>query len=313
MKLEKDFHIENLSIFHLDKIQIFLDKNYIEDCNGIFRIIYSKDYLYWYLKDSIILGMMYLGHLIGMISAKKMRLVVEDQEEDYYYINFLCVSRNFRKRDISKILITEMKNKLDNFIFRSFCNVSCNCFCISNQYQIPLNCEKLKKIGFLNEDFSLPNKNQYLHLLKEHDIPELIKKLNTKLKNYKIRPFIDHDSVSNYLFPKKNIVYSFVIRNNNNITDFVSVYKYYQYCFESKKVLSVAYLGYYFYTSVSLTELIEMLLIKLVVYNFDQFIFNDIAENKDINITKYSSSERIFYHSSSHIKIDNRFVFLYPF
>lgn len=317
LELPANFQLKTLDVGYLNEIHSLLNNHYIEDKDKIVRILYSKDYLYWYFKSALIIGLIHKNRLVGIISASIMNMSIRDEEFKIAYINYLCIQRNIRNIGLSKILIKKLTNKLENMnvLFNTYNEIKYNLVCKSDQYIIPINYSKLKKIGFLDDPSSITSlKTNPLHLMKITDVSNLISKLSIYMKNFEIKPIINENFINHYLLPKKNIVYSFVKKNSDNeITDFISVYKYYQYCLDVKEILSVAHLGYYFCTSLNITELVSLLIDKLDKYGFDELIFNDMAENRNINITKFESFEKIFYYSSINENIESNKIFIYPF
>lgn len=323
--LPKGFEIKTLNIGYIDEIHSLLNDHYIEDEQHLARLIYSKDFLYWYLKyipSGFIVGLIYKQKMVGMVTATFLDMIIYDKEIKVPYINFLCIQKKIRKLGLAEILMNEIKHRISkiNIIYAFFTSMSSfsKSFCHSVDYIVPLNYPKLKKVNFLLED--LPKRQKMydnpLHLMKSTDITSVVEKLNNSMKKYSIKPYFTEDSAKHLLLTKKNIVYSFVNRNNNNIvTDYVSIYKHYLYCIEKKEMVSVAQLAFYFHETMELTDLIEYLLDKLPSYGIDQFIFRNLADNKNIDITKYCTNGRLnYYFYNVCIKdTDASMVCFYPF
>jgi len=158
-------------------------------------------------------------------------------------------------------------------------------------YAIPINHKKLYEVKFLDNDTSeLPNIPEVnpLHLLNGSDLLTVTNKLNNYMRKFPIKNFFTNNSAKHFLLPKKNIVYSFVNKNSDGIvTDFVSFYKNYYYCIKEKKMLSIGILSYYFYESMTLDDLITLLIGKMIGYDIDQLNFYNNLDNMTISFTKY--------------------------
>ncbi|XWV24496.1 mg747 protein [Tupanvirus deep ocean] len=305
INLPNGFAFKTLGISNLDDIYGLLNNHYIEDEQHIIRLSYSKDYLYWYLKyipSGFIIGLTYKNKLVGMVTASFIDMIIYGKEIKVPYINLLCIQSKIRKLGLTPLLLDELKSRLCNIkityaLFTGTKKITKD-FCTSKDYVIPINYPKLKEVGFLTEDLTpIPKLEENpLHLMAASDIESVVPKLNKHLSKFSVKPYFTNDSAHHFLLPKKNIVYSFVNRNKNGeVTDFISVYKNYLYCLEKNKVVSVAQLAFYFYDTMTLTQLVSYLLDKLPSYGIDQLVFRNTGENVDINITKFSTHGELYY------------------
>jgi glycylpeptide N-tetradecanoyltransferase len=296
------FYSKILDIRYLDEIHFLLNNNYVENSTGICRMLYSRDYLYWYLNyipKGFIIGLITsTKKLIGVITATPMEIIIHEDKKIIPFISFLCIHKKFRGNNLHKMLIASLqdeiiKNNFDNAIFFSENDlkdtfVGCGAL---KSYAIPINHKKLFEVGFLNDDKSilpLIESDNPLHLLCETYLEQVTMKLNSYMKKFNVKIFFTLDSARHFLLPKKNIVYSFIYKNENgDITDFISFYKNYYYCIEQQKMLSIAVISYYFYESMTLTELITYVIDKLVNYGIDQLNFYNNLDNMNVDIVKY--------------------------
>jgi len=107
-------HTKILNLSHLDEIHALLNNHYIDHSEGIYRIVYPKDYLYWYLKMS--------NHMIGLVTEKNnlvgfivsipINIIENDVTKKINYINLLCVHKSLRLHGLASVLINKMKNGL---------------------------------------------------------------------------------------------------------------------------------------------------------------------------------------------------------
>lgn len=311
--LPTGFNLKSLNLRYMEEIYTLLCNHYLEDSQQIVRKIFSRDFLYWHLKcvpDKFIIGLTYYHKLVGIITAIFIDMMIEEKKIKMPYINLLCLHAKLRNKGFEDMLINEIETKLHKIDLPYFLFVSNKengkYFCKVKIYAIPINYQKLKDIGFLNENIPRIPKlaSNPLHIMKKSDIKHVIIKLNKYLSKYKVRPYFIKDTSYHFLLPKKNIVYSFVRKNSitNEITDFVTVYKYYLFCKEQKKLISTAQLSFYFNESMNLTELIICLINKLLSYHIDQLFFHDMMDNRDINLTKFDTYEQMNYYLNN-IKI----------
>lgn len=307
--LPLNFKFKTLNLAYLDQIHNLINNHYVEDDYGIARTVYSKDFLYWYLKyipDGFIVGLIYKNILVGMITATFLDMIIYDTQLKIPYINFLCLQSKTRKNGLGLALINEIKNrlveiKMNNALFTGNKHF-CDSFVSTQDFVVPINYSKLKNVGFLTDDITPLNActntiaNDF-HLMTKNDVKNVVIKLNKFMDSYKIKPFFNKDSASNFLLPKKKIIYSFVKKNSNGLpTDFVNVYINYLYCKEKNKLISMAHLAFYFYETLTLTDLVTCLLDKLKSYGIDQLMFRNMAQSENINITKFTTHSQTNYY-----------------
>lgn len=307
MTLASEFSLVNLDIGYLNEIHALITDHYIEDNQQIFRMIYSKDYLYWYfnhIPSQYIIGLIYHSKLVGLISAMPLDMVIHNEKMSVSYVNFLCIQKKLRKMGLAKLLINELQSRLGDtsIIYTGIHAVNASPLCSVSSYIIPINYAKLHKIEFINEDDigSRPIiDDNPLHLMKQNHVSDITIKLNSHYSNYQVRPNFTGDMCHHFFLPKKNVVYSFVVVDGAHVTDFVSVTKNYMYCIEKNKVISIGHLSFYYNETLSITELIMYLIAKLPSYGIDQLMIRDIGNNSNIDITKFCTDEMTYYYSRS--------------
>jgi hypothetical protein len=117
------------------------------------------------------------------------------------------------------------------------------------------------------------------------------------MRKFPVKISFTESSAKLFLLPKKNVVYSFVNKNSNGIvTDFVSFYKNYYYCIKQKKMLSIGVLSYYFYESMTLDELVILVIGKMIGYGIDQLNFYNNLDNMTISLTKYLTDTNLKFY-----------------
>lgn len=304
--LPEGFSIKELDTHYLDEIYQLLTYHNLEDEHNIIRFTYSRSFLLWYLKnisDGLLLGLIYQKKLVGTISAIIIEMILDNSILKVPYVNLLCIQKKIRNLGLAAKLIEEMKIRLNRMgyqqgIFASTKKLG-NYFSSSQEFVIPINYARLKMVGLFDDPEPIKRfSSNPLHLMTKDDLKVVTFKLNRHLKRYRFRPYLTEDICYRFLYPRKNIAYSFVRRNENgDVTDFVAVYYHRYYCLESKKTLAIAQLALYYHETMTLTELINYLLDKLASYQFDQFVFRTHTKHDDINITKYLTYGRLYYYS----------------
>lgn len=312
MSLSSEFILSLLDIENevdLCSLYDLLSMNYVEDCDAIFRLDYSKEFLKWALKqNSLLLGMKYRDQLVGFISASQIKL---QNYSSVQIINFLCVHKNFRYQHLASILIKEMKRRIDSEsigIYTSASSCFPNVISTYQYYHRPLNPMKLIKTGFMSVDqhitqnilemvFKLPNKSPSLRKMHKSDIPAVTKLLNNYLTKFDLTTIFTEEDVCHWLLPKEGVIYSYV---DDKITQFGSFYSLPSRVLSNNKHISVAYL-YYYVPKDNINSLINDLLIYARSLNFDVFTcLNNMENNAFITQQKFVRGDGdLFYYSSS--------------
>lgn len=298
--LPPDFKFRTLTLSHISVIHALLMNHYIEDEYGILRLVYSKKFLYWYLKNvpsELLIGLSYKDKLVGFITCIVSKYFINDKEVTLPFGNLLCLQQNLRGLGMAKYLIEELrtrlvKMKLEKYMFTSATELTTP-FAILSAYSIPLNQTHLRNVDFLQEDFPHPPKikNNPLRMMCIDDAEQIATTLTTECSKYVVRPVFTKQYVIDFMKPYKDIIYSYVIKNADNIvTDFVSVMKTYYYCMEKKEIVQLANLTFYFNKSIALRDLICCLIDKIKRHGFDQFNFYNIMDNDDIHLSKFETS-----------------------
>lgn len=90
----------------------FLNKNYIDVSNMSFE--FNLNYLKFYLnldnQDRINLILKDKTKIIGFISSRNLKVVINKKIYFYQYVDNLCVDKQYRKQNLASILISHMAN-----------------------------------------------------------------------------------------------------------------------------------------------------------------------------------------------------------
>ena len=259
--LPSGFELKVLSLHYLTDIHGLLNNNYIEDFDCDIKIVFSKDFLYWYLKyipPGFIIGLIYKKKLVGMICSQFIDMIIHDTKLKMPYINLLCIHNKLRQLGLASYLIDKMKKSILQMDIHSalFTQIEydhddsesvsksvsvpkpksdkINLFCETQLYAIPINYQKLKSVGILSSDHEELEFNnmddpklklEAFHLTTMTDLESIVPKLNKFLQRFKVVQFFTTDSAKHFLLPKKNILYSFVKRTESNtVSDFIVMY-----------------------------------------------------------------------------------------
>lgn len=322
--LPSGFEFKTLNLNYLNEIHSLLSNHYVEDTNHIVRLVYPKDFLYWYLKyipDGFIVGLIYKNKLVGLITAIFLDMIIYGNELKVPYVNLLCIQKKIRDLGFAPMLIDEIKLRICdlgiNYALFTGMNTPTKSFCTLTNFAIPINYPKLKEINFLTENISplLKLESNPLHLMVASDIESIIPKLNKFMEKFLIRPYFTEDSAHHFLLPKKNIIYSFVKRNEKgDVTDFISTYKNYYFCIQKQKMISVCLIAFYYYETLTLTELVTFLIDKLPSYKIDQLSFHNMADNQNINIMRFLTDAKLnyFFYNVNIKETPNNKLCFYP-
>ena len=120
-------------------------------------------------------------------------------------------------------------------------------FCTSHYMNRFINSKKLVEIKYTNkppnmkmkqfEDrYKLPDRNSIniigtVRAMEKRDISTVLKLHNMQQKNYKVHYKMSQDDIIHYMFPKEDVVWTYVIEDSEkNVTDFFSMYRLSQSC-----------------------------------------------------------------------------------
>lgn len=306
--------MNNLLIFNfiLLKLYEFLRDNYVEDDDHMFRFDYSPEFLYWHLSAPGYLKQWHLSvfkkekdnvtKMIGFISAIPVHIYIHEKMVDKVEINFLCVKSNYRSFRLAPVLIKEITRRVNvEKIWQAVYTAGAllpKPICTSNYYHRNLNLKKLLDVKFtyLNPKLNLSRAKGIYKIAKEttlksirpmekKDVDGVFDILNNYLSTFKIRPFYSKEEVEHWFVPRKDIVYSYVIENDDGkVTDFISFYllpsSILQH--ETHKTLYAAYSFFNIPGKYTIKELIKNALILAKQQNFDVYNALNIMENESV-------------------------------
>ncbi|GET91336.1 N-myristoyl transferase [Leishmania tarentolae] len=219
-------------------------------------------------------------------------------------INFLCVHKQLREKRLAPILIKEVTrrvNRTDVWQAVYTAGVLLPTPYASGQYfHRSLNPEKLVEIRFsgipaqyqkfqnpmsmLKRNYQLPSvpKSSGLREMKPSDVPRVRQILMNYLDNFDVSPVFSEAEISHYLLPRDGVVFTYVVENDEKVTDFFSFYRIPSTIIgnSNHSILSAAYIHYYAATSMPLHQLILDLLIVAHSRGFDVCNMVEILDNR---------------------------------
>ncbi|KAI4379552.1 hypothetical protein MLD38_005833 [Melastoma candidum] len=304
-----------------DEIYEFLNNNYVEDDENMFRFNYvgkdySKEFLRWALCPPGYYKSWHVGFcdkasgkLVGFITGIPARTRIRGEVINMAEINFLCIPKELRSRRLTPVLIKEVvrRFRLEN-IWQAAKTAGAHLptpIATCQYWHRSLNLKKLIDVGF----FSLPRSltmSQAIHLYKlpdtistpgfrkmaPHDVPAVTCLLRDYLTQFVVAPDLDEDDVRHWLLPIENVVDTFVVEqpDTGHVTDFCSFT-----CLPLSilgnpdySTLKAAYSFYNVSTETSLDQLINDALIVAKQRGFDVFNALDIMHNKTfLNVLKF--------------------------
>jgi len=276
------------------KISNFLDKYYVEDDDGDFRLHYSTNFLKWALqKEGTILLAIEMKEtelLVGFISAILSKNKIYITELEMAEIDFLCIHPKLRDKRLAPIMIKELsrrvmsKHNINVAIYTAWKYLPTP-FTTAQYYHRAINTDILVKTGFMSNNIysniisNMPS--NIIKMKKEHTI-DALKCLNKYFDNYMCHPIFSEEEFV-HTFLDSDIVCSYVLLDSNyQVVDFASFYKLPYKIIKSNKFVHAAYLYYYSNNSDRLLFIINSMLIAAKNEGMDVLNALDIMENKKV-------------------------------
>lgn len=283
----------------------FLRDNYGEDDNKLFRFDYSLPFLRWALMAPKYRKEWHLGvkvtktqKLVGFISAIPVNIRIHSDTVSMYEINFLCVHKKLRKHHLALTLIREIirRGKLIGptpAIYTSQQSYLSQPITQANYYHRTLNSTKVLDTQFTQLGPRM-TRSQFVHLnrlpkslttnirlMTFHDIVQCYQLFTSYMKKYDLAPEFTQEEFTYWILPRKDIVYTYVITDSNNIvTDMVSFYNIPSTSLlKTNMILRAAYAYYIVITKSNIKSVMSDALILARDAGFDVFTCLDIMDN----------------------------------
>ena len=286
----------------LDELYNFLLNYYVNNPEATKKFHYSKKLLKWFLYNEkyndLIIGVKYKNKLLATICGIPMTIRLFDKEIEMIEINFLCIHNKLRNKRLSPVLIKEATRRTNlHNIWQAFYTTNIdlpNSLFYGTYYHRFINIPKLIDTQFitkpdkisinaLSKIFKTIDKlSLNLRKLEEKDCLICCSKFNTFHNKFKIAPVFTVDEFRNH-FIADNVIYSYVVEKDGEITDFISFFDLSYQIKENIKYdnLKVAYGYYYFYFENTLEKLIEN---SILILKNEQFDLLNYLDQYDTNL-----------------------------
>ncbi|XP_051165510.1 glycylpeptide N-tetradecanoyltransferase 2 [Leptopilina boulardi] len=308
--LPADFHWDTLNLddpLVLAELYSLLSENYVEDDDAMFRFDYPPDFLKWALQPPGWSKEWHCGvrvtrnsRLVGFISAIPANLRVYESVQKMVEINFLCVHKKLRSKRMAPVLIREITRRVNlQGIFQAVYTAGVvlpKPIATCRYWHRSLNPKKLIEIKFSHLSrnmtmqrtlklYKLPENTKVpgFRKLVQTDIPQAHKILYDYLKKFDLAPIFSEDEFRHWFLPQNGIINSFVVENDNKITDMVSYYTLPSSVMhhQTHKTLVAAYSFYNVSTVTPWVDLMTDALISARNLGFDVFNALNLMDNKE--------------------------------
>ncbi|RVD92235.1 N-myristoyl transferase [Tubulinosema ratisbonensis] len=257
--LSKEYTITSIETeSDLEEVIILLSNHYISTLNNDINLIYPKKFIKWYIfnqnegkNDCVVVK--FEENVVGFVHGKSLLVRVNGKLVNALGINFLCVHREHRKKNLANVLIDEITKRglvkgMNVGIFTGSKELPFK-FGEARIFHRPINLSKLidinylpKRIYFNNPSyFDLrPKKRFGIRRMKKEDLPlihELIKNIKPISEVFTINQLED-------IFFSDNKIQSFVYENRS-VTEFFSFYEI-NTLYKNGTTIKTAFLYYWF-------------------------------------------------------------------
>ena len=297
---EYEWHTFNLNEeTDLNLIYSFLLEYYVNNPNASKRFHYSKELLKWFLiseYNDLIIGVKYKNKIYATICGIPLTVRILDKNIKMVEINFLCIHHKLRNKRLSPVLIKEITRRTNlHNIWQAFYTTDLelpNNLFEGNYYHRYINVPKLidLDLSFVNEtNIKLASKlykiidnlTINIRLLEEKDCSDCCNKFNKFHEKFKISAFFNEEEFKSHFLSNK-VIYSYVVKKNGTITDFISFFDLSTQIRDHPKYteLKVAYGYYYFYYDTPLETLVSNSLVLLKKEGFELLNYLDQYDNQ---------------------------------
>lgn len=302
----------------MEKIYQLLLEHYVS-LNGV-SLRYSKNFLKWAFcfpnakRKWLVAVKATNGLLVALISGRPIRTC----DQTMVFINFLCTHKKLRGKRLAPLLISELARLfiLEDSLYIGLYTSSTKLdqpMIKTRNYSRCLNPRKLISIGF---DVS----PQFIHSFKDKDkITEKYYKVNydhsltleplvsaddleachelykQQIKKYKIAPHYNLEEFKHWYYPREEVVYTYVVKQEGQVRDFVSFYSLSSY-YGEQEIKSGRLFGYTCLNS-SLVTLIKNAMYIAQTEGFDVFSCINIMDNHEFMDTlRFIHDDKDFYY-----------------
>ena len=209
--IKKDFISPSLvDSYKVKQLLLFLNTHYIKGFQ------YSQAFLEWSLYNTAILMFQHKKTIIGSITNHDMLICINQTSYPFGYVDYLCVNSTYRNRYIAPQLISHLISMYPSsyyFVFKKDDNpLPFDYLCKFNYHLLDLSQHKI-----------LNNSNRY-HFMHKSDLEESYKIFKRYSKQFVFSIEFTYKQFCDIYFPKKNVLYTFIDKQNGNILNIFSFY-----------------------------------------------------------------------------------------
>lgn len=304
-----DFNIQYLGLNKINNLCKLLQNNYIPIRNDNLYYSISSDFLKWTLNipynhfnnlkniDNKLwrLGIYNNNQLIGSICSRPMIISLNNQLLPVFYVDYLCISRKYRKQNLAQVLISHIvfNSYIGNFkaiIFRNEIK------------QLPFKCitsYDTRIIDMTNINHTTDSNNFQSYQIFNHETNKITDKIIDVYQFYtqqsKLFQGYQKLEMNEFIYYIKNLhVHSYFIMYKKIITSIIILFNN-QYLYHNHKCLELfCYLDTETKTFNSINNILHQI---KIIYNYKYFYINDIGiNNRIINKYKCSISNKNYIH-----------------
>jgi hypothetical protein len=322
---------------NINKLKKFINKNNINILEPEYLFLYTKDFLEYYIKNSLVLSFYSKTKnnelkMIGLIIGKKSLLFINNQEFNTIETNFLILDPKVRNNNLAPLMISILtKESILNY------STSLSHYTISNEIKAPyfslkyyyhriINIKKLLESNFLSKDINIEEyKKKYNNFINYLDNQQIIylKNITDELidyiyhninlfskQNYTIFDYKTKEQIKDILNSKSFHNFIFIEPNSNN-EYFIKNY----ICLNELKIINTTNKNYYkngyiymgFYDD-DINQIIEKLSEYIYLNKIlDVITWTDFFKmNQYLNIINGSSYLKYYLFNTQIFKIENQ-------
>lgn len=290
----------------INTVSSFLDKHYVEDVNGMFRLHYSPEFIEWMYKDSINLGVGITvkknGLLVGFICGKVTKMQVNKNKLDMVEVNLLCIHPKLREKRLVPVLINELTRQFQQkgYIYANYTagNYLPTPIFTTTYYHRALNIKTLIDTEFttLDKNTNVTNVKKALKLpekfiiknfrkMEDTHLDECFDLYNKYMEKYNYHHIFTKEEFKHIFFNNKFVTCYVVLDDDENVLDFISYYIMRSRVLQNNskhEFLNKAVLFYYTCLNETPYRLIKDILIVARNNNIDVFDALELMENQYI-------------------------------
>eukprot|EP00835_Amoeboradix_gromovi_P003695 NODE_254_length_12812_cov_0.286872.p6 type:complete len:378 gc:universal NODE_254_length_12812_cov_0.286872:10018-11151(+) len=316
-----------------------LYNNYVSDVSEnqaeSFKFAYSIQLLRWALQPPGHVKNWWLGikkdtKLVAFITAIPITVSVNNDSIKMAEVNFLCVHKSLRSKQIAPILIQEITRRVHlTDIWQALYTAGTKLPGITSSalyYHRSLNIDKLVKVGFASAANNMALYKEYLHikssplklrLMEKRDADECFELFNLHNKSKQVYPIFSLEEFKYWVKPVKGTVWPYVAEINGKIVDFISFYHVTTIAVQLNIKVKIAYLWFHSNVNTKWTDLLGSALMIAQKDGFDCFnCLEGVGGScKDLEQLKFKKGDGTLYYyfynwNTPRVKNDKMGMFL---